>query len=87
VPGSLALAKFGSAELDGVSGVSQGLCLIPRGRVNARVKDPLMDFHSPYSHGFVRCATCTPECEVADPEFNANAILDLARKGHDQKSR
>jgi NAD+ synthase (glutamine-hydrolysing) len=44
-----------------------------------------MEFHSPYSHGLVRCAVCTPECEVADPEFNASAILDLARKGHDQK--
>jgi NAD+ synthase (glutamine-hydrolysing) len=44
-----------------------------------------MEFHSPYNHGFVRCAACTPECEVADPEFNANAILDLAHKGHNQK--
>lgn len=43
-----------------------------------------MEFHSPYRHGFVRCATCTPECEVADPEFNAAAILKLAREGHDQ---
>jgi len=43
-----------------------------------------MEFHSPYSHGFVRCAACTPECDVGDPEFNAGAILKLARTGHDQ---
>ncbi|WP_313077966.1 hypothetical protein [Agrobacterium pusense] len=43
-----------------------------------------MEFHSPYSHGFVRCAACTPECDVGDPEFNAGAILKLARKGHAQ---
>lgn len=43
-----------------------------------------MEFHSPYSHGFVRCAACTPECDVGHPEFNAGAILKLARKGHDQ---
>ncbi|EKJ94750.1 NAD synthetase [Bradyrhizobium lupini HPC(L)] len=42
-----------------------------------------MEFHSPYSHGFVRCAACTPECDVADPEFNADSILELARVGHD----
>jgi len=43
-----------------------------------------MEFFSPYSHGFLRCAVCTPECEVADPEFNAKAILKLAHDGHDQ---
>lgn len=42
-----------------------------------------MEFRSPYSHGFVRCAVCTPACEVADPEFNAKAVLELARQGHD----
>ncbi|MFB4373566.1 NAD(+) synthase [Agrobacterium sp. CR_3] len=43
-----------------------------------------MEFHSPYNHGFVRCAACTPECDVADPQSNAEAILDLAREGHDR---
>lgn len=42
-----------------------------------------MEFRSPYSHGFVRCAVCTPACEVADPEFNAKAVVELARRGHD----
>lgn len=42
-----------------------------------------MEFRSPYSHGFVRCAVCTPACEVADPEFNAKAIFELSRQGHD----
>ncbi|MDB5524527.1 MAG: nadE [Rhizobium sp.] len=41
-----------------------------------------MDFHSAYDQGFVRIAACTPSCEVGDPEFNAAATLDLARKGH-----
>ena len=43
-----------------------------------------MPFHSPYSHGFIRCATCTPVCEIADPDFNAKSILDLARQGHEK---
>lgn len=43
-----------------------------------------MEFHSPFAHGFVRCATCTPASEVADPDFNANSILELAREGHEQ---
>ncbi|WP_075293147.1 NAD(+) synthase [Pararhizobium arenae] len=43
-----------------------------------------MEFYSPYSHGFVRCAACTPTCEVADPDFNAQAIIELARAGHDR---
>lgn len=43
-----------------------------------------MEFHSPFSHGFVRCATCTPASEVADPHFNANSMLELAREGHEK---
>ncbi|CAN7509705.1 NAD(+) synthase [Rhizobium sp. LjRoot30] len=43
-----------------------------------------MEFHSPYSHGFVRVAACTPACELADPPFNVNSILELARKGNEQ---
>ncbi|MBP2462455.1 MULTISPECIES: NAD(+) synthase [unclassified Rhizobium] len=41
-----------------------------------------MNFHSPYSHGFIRGAACTPVCELGDPDFNARATLDLAREGH-----
>ena len=41
-----------------------------------------MDFHSAYDQGFIRVAACTPSCEIGDPDFNVEAILDLARKGH-----
>ncbi|MFD1745642.1 NAD(+) synthase [Rhizobium helianthi] len=43
-----------------------------------------MEFHSPFRHGFVRCATCTPASEVADPQFNAKSMLELAREGHEK---
>ncbi|MDP9839692.1 NAD+ synthase (glutamine-hydrolyzing) [Neorhizobium huautlense] len=43
-----------------------------------------MNFHSAYAHGFVRVATATPACEIGDPAFNAKAVLELARQGHDQ---
>lgn len=43
-----------------------------------------MNFHGIYDQGFVRVAACTPECEVADPTFNATATLDLWRRGHAQ---
>ena len=38
-----------------------------------------MSFHSIYSHGFARVGACTIKVEVADPERNAGAILDVAR--------
>jgi NAD+ synthase (glutamine-hydrolysing) len=44
-----------------------------------------MNFHSPYSHGFIRAAACTPACEIADPEFNARSMLELAREGHERQ--
>src|SRR5437899_12054633 len=37
-------------------------------------------FHSIYSHGFVRAAVCIPSLRVADPAFNAERTLDLARQ-------
>src|SRR5688572_3772809 len=37
-------------------------------------------FFSPYSHGFVRAAVCVPELRVADPVFNAERTLELARR-------
>lgn len=43
-----------------------------------------MDFYSVYDQGFVRVAACTPNCEIGDPDFNAQATLELARLGHDQ---
>src|SRR5262245_29574902 len=36
-------------------------------------------FHSIYSHGFIRAAVCVPSLRVADPEFNTEQTLALAR--------
>ncbi|MBC7167973.1 NAD(+) synthase [Phenylobacterium sp.] len=41
-------------------------------------------FFSHQAQGFVRCATATPRVSVADPAANAQAILELARQGHDE---
>lgn len=41
-------------------------------------------FYSSQAQGFVRCAVATPRVAVGDPAANAQAILDLARQGHDQ---
>ncbi|GAB3572423.1 NAD(+) synthase [Amycolatopsis endophytica] len=38
------------------------------------------DFTSLYRHGFVRVASAVPRVRVADPEFNADATLALARR-------
>src|SRR5215207_8600141 len=40
-------------------------------------------FYSIYSHGFVRAAVCIPHVRVADPAFNAERTLDLARRASD----
>ena len=47
---------------------------------------PMMEqstFHSIYSHGFARAAVCIPHVRVADPTFNAERTLDLARRASD----
>lgn len=36
------------------------------------------DFHSPFSHDFVRIGVCTPAVRPADPGHNADQTLDLA---------
>src|ERR1043166_1177015 len=36
-------------------------------------------FHSIYSHGFARAAVCIPHVRVADPGFNVEHTLGLAR--------
>ena len=41
-------------------------------------------FFASQAQGFVRCAVATPRVAVGDPAANAQAILDLARQGHDQ---
>ncbi len=37
-------------------------------------------FYSIYSHGFIRAAVCIPSLRVADPEFNLERTLVLARQ-------
>ena len=37
-------------------------------------------FHSIYSHGFIRAAVCIPRVRVADPRFNVEHTLGLARR-------
>lgn len=40
-------------------------------------------FLSIYQQGFVRVAACRPTCRIADPAFNLEATLALAREGSD----
>ncbi len=37
-------------------------------------------FHSIYSHGFIRAAVCIPHVMVADPHFNVEQTIGLARQ-------
>jgi NAD+ synthase (glutamine-hydrolysing) len=37
-------------------------------------------FHSIYSHGFIRAAICMPAVRVADPAYNTERTLELARR-------
>jgi NAD+ synthase (glutamine-hydrolysing) len=46
----------------------------------------LTDFHSLYSHGFVRAAVCLPHVRVADPQFNAERTVALAQRASDQNA-
>src|ERR671934_611278 len=43
-------------------------------------------FHSPYRHGFVRAAVCVPFMRVADPAYNAERTLALARRASDAQA-
>src|SRR2546425_12737361 len=45
---------------------------------------PSDSFHSIYSHGFLRVAACVPRVRVADPAFNAEHTVDLARRAAEQ---
>jgi len=38
------------------------------------------NFHSIYSHGFIRGAVCLPHVRVADPTFNTVRTLALAQR-------
>ena len=42
-------------------------------------------FFSPYSHEFLRIATCVPRVEVAAPRFNADQVVELLHRGHEQR--
>src|SRR5262245_20073390 len=43
-------------------------------------------FHSIYSHGFIRAAICIPPVRVADPAFNLESTLRLARRASEAKA-
>jgi NAD+ synthase (glutamine-hydrolysing) len=46
----------------------------------------LTDFHSIYSHGFIRAAVCLPHVRVADPGFNTKRTLALAQRASDAQA-
>src|SRR3954463_1430551 len=47
----------------------------------ARLKSAMeRPFNSLYSHGMARVAVCIPKLRVADPEFNVERTIDLAKK-------
>src|SRR2546422_412137 len=37
-------------------------------------------FYSIYSHGYIRAAVCVPSLRVADPAFNVERTIELARR-------
>ncbi|HEX8391947.1 MAG TPA: NAD(+) synthase [Longimicrobium sp.] len=41
-------------------------------------------FHSIYSHGFVRVAVCIPSVRVADPAYNVEHTLGMARRASEE---
>ncbi len=41
-------------------------------------------FYDPHTHGFVRVATSTPKVRTADVVYNAEGILEQARKAHER---
>ena len=43
-------------------------------------------FHSLYTHGFIRAAVCVPTLRVADPDFNARRISDLAHQASEARA-
>ena len=46
----------------------------------------MKNFHSIYSHNFIRASACIPLVKVADPVFNVGRILNLARRASDLKA-
>lgn len=43
----------------------------------------MRDFFSIYSHGYVRATVCVPHVKVADPRFNVERTIALARQASD----
>src|SRR5262249_11566942 len=43
-------------------------------------------FHSIFSHGFIRAAVCVPSLRVADPSFNLDQTLELARQASEARA-
>ncbi len=48
------------------------------------VESEVLPFANLYRHGFARVATCVPAVKVADPQFNTEATLTLARQADEQ---
>lgn len=46
----------------------------------------MKNFHSMYSHNFIRASACIPTLRVADPVFNVERTLELARRASDLKA-
>jgi NAD+ synthase (glutamine-hydrolysing) len=44
------------------------------------------NFHSIYTHGFVRAAVCIPFVRVADPVYNVERTIGLARRASDMNA-
>jgi NAD+ synthase (glutamine-hydrolysing) len=49
-------------------------------------QDAVKPFHSLYSHGFVRAAVCIPSVRVADPVYNTERIIGLAKEASKKKA-
>ncbi|MEW6335508.1 MAG: NAD(+) synthase [Thermodesulfobacteriota bacterium] len=47
---------------------------------------PVTDFFNLYRHGFIRVAVCIPEVKIADPRFNAEQTVLLARQAAAEKA-
>lgn len=46
----------------------------------------MKNFHSIYSHNFIRASVCIPSLKVADPAFNVEQTLALASRASDLKA-
>lgn len=46
----------------------------------------MKNFHSIYSHNFIRVSACIPFVRVADPVFNVERTINLARRASDLKT-